>query len=395
MATANSIYMSDEYQEIEVIGWGRRLTSSCVGAILGIILLFASFFILYWNEGRVDVSQIAKTAVEISASSPSTGQGKLVSTTGTITSSQLLGDDLFLQPGKYIIVSRTVEIFAWKQNKESTTEKNVGGSATKTTTYTYTKEWTSNPEDSSSFRYPEGHRNPAKSVTSLDYIVSDAKVGIYSLDTGSLDYRNNHKVNRGGGITLSEGIGRPKFDILPLNRQNTRLSGNVTLADNYLYKGIGSLENPQVGDLRIEYLVLPTDSTVTVFGKLESPDRITPYFHKKNTKLYWVFRGTRDEAIATLKTNYDIAIWLFRFSGFLIMWIGLALASNPISVFLDFIPFLGSVSESVAGLTSFWVAFVLSTATILVSTLIHHPIALVIALTISLGVMIVLRRHKP
>jgi len=121
--------------------------------ILEIILFVASFFVLYWNEGRVYLSQVAQKAVEIvaTANNPA-AEGKLVSVTGTVTSSELLGDNLYLQPGKYLAASRNVEMFAWKENSSTKKKKKVGGSETITTTYSYSKGWVNNPEKSNSFK---------------------------------------------------------------------------------------------------------------------------------------------------------------------------------------------------------------------------------------------------
>lgn len=365
--------MSDEYTEVKVVGWGSRISSSCMGLVLGLILFFASFFVLHWNEGRVDFSQIANTAVEISATSPHTAaQGKLVSTTGSLTSTQLLGDNLFLKSGKYIAIRRDVEMFAWDENKRTETQKNVGGSETRTTTYTYTKEWVDKPDNSSSFKSPEGHYNPPKSLPNFTGRVSEAKVGIYSLDLKNIDL--------------------PTWQRLQLNQQNITLQGGFSLVGNYLFKGNGTLENPQVGDLRLQYFVLPNGMNVTVFGKLESNNRITPYFYQDQHRLYRIFTGNREQATSQMKTESQILTWVLRLVGFVMMWIGLALALEPISVILDFLPFLGSITRGITGASTFIIAFVLSSITILVSMLLHNLIALAITVAVAVVVGIILRQ---
>ncbi len=391
--------MADQFEDVEVIGWANRIVNSFVGVVLGIVLFFGSFFLLYWNEGRVNLSPVARTAVEVSATTlDRSAQGKLVSTTGVLTSPQLLDDNLFLKPGKYIAIARDVDMFAWVEHKETKTQKNNGGSETKITTYTYRKEWTADPEDSSSFKHPQSHENPAgsksggfhyiyssankrdgsyrlveKSIADARHRVSDAQVGVYRLSVDKLDL--------------------PELTALTLNSQNTKLDQNITLAGNYLYNGKQTISNPQVGDLRIHYTALPQGTTATVFGKLDG-DRMTPYFAERNTKLYQIFSGNRDEAIAKLATDYEMLLWVLRLVGFLMMWWGLFHAFAPISVFLDFIPMLGTISESVTGAGTFLIAFVLSAITILVSMLLHHPVALGIAIAIAVGLMLVLRRKR-
>jgi hypothetical protein len=367
--------MSDEYTEVEVISWGSRIGSSCMGLFLGILLFFASFFILYWNEGRVDFSQIASTAVEISATTPNpAAQGKLVSTTGSLTSNERLGDDLFLNPGLYIAVDRTVEMFAWEETSQTDTKRNVGGSETRVTTYSYSQDWTNTPSDSSSFNKPEGHQNPPKPLDDYSSRVSQAQVGIYSLDIPDINL--------------------PNFNSLALNPQNITVRDRFQLMGNYLYKGRGTIDSPEVGDLRIEYSVIPQGITVTALGKLESNNQIVPYFHQRNHRFYRLFTGTRDEAVSLLSNEYVIWTWVLRLVGFLIMWIGLLLAAAPISVILDFLPFLGSISRGITGTSTFIIAFVLSSMTILGSMLLHNLVALAIAVVVTIGVTAVLRLFK-
>ncbi len=368
-------FMSDEYTEVETVGWSSRIGNSCLGLIIGIILFFSSFFLLYWNEGRVDFSQVAKTAVEISATSPnSSAIGQLVSTSGVITSDELIGDNLFLNPGKYIVVQRKVEMYAWREEKRTETKKNVGGSETKTTTYKYNKTWAENPEKSSSFKYSQTHYNPEKAIANFTNKVLQAKVGVYNLDMSNIEIPTPNQVK--------------------LNDQNTKLTNNITLGEDYLYKGTGSLQNPQVGDLRLQYRVLPISTNVTVFGMLDSNNRITAYIHENNERLYRVFSGSRQEAISTLKTEYTILTWIMRLVGFMMMWMGLSIGLEPISVVLDFLPFLGSISRGVSVTSAFLFALVMSIVTILISQLLHNVIALMLAIAVALIATIFLRKVR-
>ena len=62
--------MSDHFTEVETTGYFQRIMNSLGGVVLGILLFLAAFILLYWNEGRVDLSQVAKTAIEIPALAP-------------------------------------------------------------------------------------------------------------------------------------------------------------------------------------------------------------------------------------------------------------------------------------------------------------------------------------
>jgi len=366
--------MPDSFSSTTTTGYGSRIVNSIKGVVIGLILFVVSFGLLYWNEGRVDLSNIAKTATEISSATVSTDSsltGKLISTTGVVNSDQIIGDNLFLNPDKFIAAEREVEMYSWIEKSESHSKTNTGGSETTETTYTYSKGWEENPKSTSNFKHPEGHENPQKSLDSYTNKVTAATIGVYNLDPQS--------------VTL------PNFSQLPLNSQNITLSDGATLAnDSYLFikksEG-GTFDSPQVGDLRISYHVLRPGFDGTIFGKL-SGSKIDPYFDQDGNNLYRVFIGTRDQGIATLHTEYTTLLWILRLVGFLLMWFGLSALFGPISVLMDILPIFGAISRSLIGVITFAVAFVLTIVTILVSMIVHSLIALIIALVITVGAII-------
>ncbi len=370
--------MSDQFTEVTKRGWGSRIMDSIKGILIGFILFLVSFGVLYMNEGTVDVSEIANTAVEISSTEIATNEidGKLVSSTGKLESNEKIADD-YLKEGSYITLKRNAEIYAWRENTSSKSETNLGGSETTTTTYTYSKEWTSNPDDSSGFKKPENHSNPQMTIASNSKHINSAKLGIYELDI-------NQIALPGGG----------KID---LTKENTILNPDLELANNeYLFQGYGTIDNPEVGDIRISYSALKSPiETATVFGKLDlNNKKILSYYGKKNSKLYRVFKGTRDGSVSTLKSEHKMRMWIFRLIGFMMMWIGLKALFGPISVFLDVLPIFGSISRTGIGIVTFIVALILSVITILISMLVHSIIALIITMIALVGLAIFYMKTK-
>jgi len=367
----------DSFTERNTTSWFGRMGNSCMGMVIGLLLFFGSFVVLFWNEGQTDFSQVAKSAIEISAESPgNTPIGKLVSSTGEISSDATLGDEYGVKSGDYIALKRVAEMFAWTQVESSKTEKNLGGSETTTTTYTYKKEWTEEPKNSSDFKKPAGHSNPVMDVKSETLKVSNAKVGSYDID--------------------------PKAVVLPstlnpltLNEENTEPARDFTLSDGYLFKGQGTVSEPKVGDVRLRYFVLPSKTKVTIFGSLDSATKIGPYTMKDDNQFYRLFTGDRKTAIATLKQEFTLTIWIFRLIGFVMMWIGLSLQSGLITVFLDVLPFLGNTFGFITGAASFLIALVLSIITILISSLVHHPVVLIVVIAIGGGIYYYLKKNRP
>jgi hypothetical protein len=373
--------MADQITEVTTTGYFKRIMNSIGGILFGILLFFAAFVVLFNNEGSVDYSTIAKTAVQVDSGTVTTDPAladKLLVTSGVFTTDETIGDDLYLKPGPYLALERDVEMYAWVEKKSSKTDTNVGGSETTTTTYSYVKEWTSNPESSGNFKEPVGHQNPSLDLEGTSKRVMKAKIGAYGVDMQN--------------ITL------PAMSQLTLNTENTTLADGAILDKSgfiFISKTAGSSHAlPAVGDVRISYGALKSGINATVFGKLNG-DTFGTYLTKDNLRFYQAFTGSKEEAIASLHESYVMWIWIWRLIGFMMMWIGLSTVLAPLSVMADVLPMLGGLSRSIVGAITFVIALVLSGVTILISMLLHNVVALVIAVIVIVGVFfIVLNRKK-
>ena len=357
--------MADQYKVTNVTGFGTRIVDSIKGIGFGFLLFLASFAVLYYNEGRTDLSQVAKTAINVDSSqaAPAEANGKLVSTNGKITSTETLGDDLYLAPAKYLAVNRSVEMYAWVESSSSSNTNNTGGSSSSTTTYDYKKSWTTVPSDSGNFKVPEGHANPAKGIADARKTVTSAKVGNFELDMANIEL--------------------PPFTAVTVNETNIKVKDAAKISGNYVFvaaKGsTGTIDQPQLGDMRITYTVAQQDVDSTVFGKLDG-SKLIPFVDasKDNAKLYRIFTaGGTDAAIGQLSGEHNTMTWILRAVGFLMMWIGLSALFGPISTLLDVLPFFGSLSRAMIGVVTLVVSLVLSGATILVSMIAHNIYAVI------------------
>lgn len=363
--------MAHQFTKTTKTGVGSRLVNSIKGVFIGILLFLISFGVLYWNEGRVDVSEVAKNAVEISAEEVDAGaDGEFVYVIGDVVSEEQVGDGLYLISGDYLAVSRTVEMYAWVEETSSTTEDEWGGGETTETTYTYVREWVENPVLTGSFEYPEDHENPSKAIEDYDNRVGSAKVGVYELDMGKLVLAGY------GDLSLSE-------DVIDLGED-----GEAELIGGYIFVGDGYLTSPEVGDLRISYSVIRNNTGGIIFAELDG-DRLVTYVDEDTEEsLYRMFIGTRDDALATMHGEYKMMLWIFRLIGFVMMWVGLSSLFGPVVVLLGIVPAFGSISRSLVGFVTFIVAAVLSVVTVLVSMLLHSIVALVIAVMIILVLVV-------
>ncbi len=365
--------MADQYTEVRHTSFLGNVFNSIFGAILGVLLFFGSFFVLWMNEGRVNLSTIAQKSTPMAATAVDpTMEGKLVAATGKLVTNEKLGDSGYLRPQNYLELQRTVEMYAWVEHTDSDTTKNVGGSSTTKTTYTYKKEWTSSPSRSSSFKYPGGHENPSMPLESSSWTPSSATVGVYGVHPGEL--------------TLPDAIQ------VRLNEENTEVEGPWQIKSDYIVNSASALTTPNVGDVRISYSAVPNNLDVTLFGKV-SAEQILPY-EAEGTSLYRAFTENREQAIATLDTEHRIWTWVLRLIGFLMMWIGLSMCFEPLNTMLDVLPFLGSAGRFVTGSIMFGVSLLLSIITIIASIIAHNIFLLIGLLLLVMGAVVLWSRVR-
>lgn len=355
--------MTNTFSVTTNTSYGSRIVNSIKGIIFGFLLFAASFVVLYMNEGRVNLANIATKAVVIEAATPHPElESSLVALSAAVQTNNRVSDGLYLKPGAYLLVNRNVEMYAWVEHKQAHTQKNTGGSETTTATYTYTEEWTTSPGND--FQQSQDHENPPMPLRSTSTRATSAKIGLYDLDVSSIDL--------------------PSPSNLALHDENLMLREGVTLQNDYLFQGKGTISQPQVGDIRISYAMLPSGLSATVIGRL-SGNSIQPYADQDGNHLYRVFAASsKGEAVSMLQHEYSLWLWILRGIGFLMMWIGLCLMLAPLSVLLDVLPILGSVTGAVIGLITFVVALALSIVTIIVSVLAHSLLALAITMFLSL-----------
>jgi hypothetical protein len=91
----------------------------------------------------------------------------------------------------------------------------------------------------------------------------------------------------------------------------------------------------------------------------------------------------RKKAIADLKSEHSLFLWIFRILGFFMMWFGLIFCYEPLSAFLSVIPFFGGLADMVGCIGSLIIAVILSFVTIVISSLIHNPLILLATIAIT------------
>jgi hypothetical protein len=324
------------YTETTTTSWFTRIKNALVGILIGFILILVSIYFLFWNEGRA--IQTYRSLVEgaglvVSVDSTTVdpaNEGKEIHITGPVKAVGTITDDQFdIKADGALAISREVEMYQWVEKSESTTEKNLGGSETTKTTYSYAKEWRSSPVDSSDFKV-SGHDNPPFIVDATRIVVDTATVGAFTLDGKRVANLGDEKLIR----LTSKDVQRIAGTIAT-TRQVKANQGGVYLGS--------SVSTPQVGDMKINFQ--RTDLTEASFIGAQKGDAIVGYKTSNGRQILLGAAGNQDAAamFETAQQENTIITWAIRIGGLLGLYIGFKLMMMILPVLGDVIPFIGSI----------------------------------------------------
>ena len=367
-------------------GWFSRIGSALKGMLVGGILFLVSMPLLFWNEGRavktarsLDEGEGAVVSVE-AADVDAANDLKLVHLSGLATTDEILRDDDFKIEANGIRLNRVAEMYQWKENSETETDKTVGGKKTTTTTYTYETEWSSSLIDSGGFRESTGHQNPSSMPLSGRVIRADnVALGAFRLTPGMVG-----KISGSEPLTVTQ-------DSIPESFQDRmQLSGSTEL-----YLGEDP-QTPAVGDTRVRFSVTrPAEITVIAqqrgesFGAFETSNGYT---------IDMLRSGTHNvaEMFAMARSDNTFLTWLIRAGGTIAMFAGLMFLMAPLAVIGDFIPLVGSIVSGGSFIISLAITMVLASMTIALAWVFYRPIVAIPLVCIAVfGVYLLIKRRKP
>ena len=341
-SSGDSVSGIDSVTDTTHTSWFARVGKAFIGALIGLAMVAGSCALLYWNEGRAVIAiRALDDGLHRVVPAPADRldpalAGKLVHVNAQLSAPTSARDPQFEIRGPNAVrLRRTVEMYQWKQEEHTTTERTTGGGETRHTTYSYVRTWSETPISSSDFRSPGGHQNPPMTLHSQTFNSPDAMIGAYRLDGEVL-----------GHVT--------HFQPIPPNAVTTMPAGFQREGDG-LYRG-GDINSPQIGDLRVKLAGIPAEPYSVVAQQLQStlaPDPGRAGYtialaHPGTVSAELMFQDQKDqEALLT---------WILRGVGFLVMLIGFALFFNPLAVLVGVLPFL----ESIVGAGIFFIALMLA-----------------------------------
>ncbi len=377
----------DSYVEEKTTGWGSRIINSLVGILVGIALVIGAGFLLFWNEGRtvkttLGLKEAAGVLVSTDSNAVNPGNNnKLVHVTGEMATPEMLKDPDFGVAINAIALKRIVEIYQWQEKSKTEETKNLGGSKTERTTYTYEKSWSTNPISSSSFKQPQGHTNPAQvPYIGQSSIANNVTLGKFTLSRSLVSQLNNFEP-----LPLDTAFQQQ----LPLPVRN-----KSQIAGEWCY--LGDPQNPKVGDERVKFTAVRS-GPVSVISR-QFGNSFTPFVAQSGKNIEMISPGIvgADVMFGEARSENMMLAWVLRGVGTLLMFIAILLILKPISVVLDVLPFLGSIAGVGIGITALAVSLVLSAVVVAVAWMSYRPLISVGIIVAAVAVAVLLRfTRKP
>ena len=397
------------YQEVTTTGYGTRVGNSFKAIGSGILLFCIGTALLWWNEGRavktekmLDEAGSAYVEMENPNKKDASLEGELICGTALATTEDSLIDKDFGVGAKAIALTRKVEYYQWVEHAQEKREDKLGGKEVTTTTYTYTKEWTSRPVESAQFKDP-AYQNKNMVLTTVEeaeQYAENVSWGAYKLNESLI---HSIRSNEGLDLAIAEDLlkqldksAQTAYERFygvndSINKamaaaENKKDLEYVHQAGNILYYGRvpGS---PEVGDVRVTFeKVVP--AKVTVMAVVDG-DTFKPFKAKNGKRFQTLVMGKKsgDEIIEAEKEANSAILWILRIVGILMVIGGLKGIFGFIETILKVVPFIAGIFGWGVGIVCTVIGVVWSLIVIAIAWLFYRPL-LGISLLVIAGFLI-------
>ena len=395
------------FTETRTTGYGSRLGNSCMAIPMGIILFLVATALLWWNEGRAvhraqDIKQVAKTAQSIGdiSNANTSLDGQLIHTTGTASTEDILSDDLFGIKTNALAIVRSAEYYQWKENEKHETKDKLGGKQEEIITYTYERDWTADPINSSRFKDPDyqGVNNVIWEIEDMRVIASNVSFGTYILPELFISDIVSKQSDNVSPLMISadnpalkqlnENVMKALGDnVRPEAAQVKDSLAYVHVFGNQVYIGFNP-SNPSIGDIRLTFeqlspscnislIAVPTNGTFTTFQAK----------HDANEYELRVGTWTLDQMIKQANDENATLTWILRILGVIIVIAALKMIFGILVTILKLVPFLASIMNLGVSLVCGVLGFVWSLIVIAIAWIFYRPLLGIALLVIAAGLV--------
>lgn len=371
--------MSDQFTKVTHKSWFSRLGGSVTAIVTGFLLVIASIAGLAWNENRaVQTARSLSEGAGIVLSLDDQGnardsdgnvvdtRGMLVHATGELTG-DVPTDSQFGSPAvpeNTSRLTRTVEMFQWKEERRSETRNKLGGGTETVTRYTYSQGWSSQAIDSGRFEQPTGHQNPPMPAEGRTFAVDrDLVVGNRTLTVPASYVR---QIGTSEPLPVSEeqagAIAVALGTALPVTRT----------ADGAYIGNDPAL--PVIGDVRISYEVALADRASVVAADLGNA--FGPWTSTNGRDIFLIQDGAAPASSMFEEEQQSNATftWILRLVGFVAMLVGFRAIFGIVGVIGDLIPFVGSLARFATGFVALVLTLILASLTIGIAWIAVRPL---------------------
>ena len=395
------------FTETRTTGYGSRLGNSCMAIPMGIILFLVATALLWWNEGRAvhraqDIKQVAKTAQSIGdiSNANTSLDGQLIHTTGTASTEDILSDDLFGIKTNALAIVRSAEYYQWKENEKHETKDKLGGKQEEIITYTYERDWTADPINSSRFKDPDYQNvnNVIWEIEDMRVIASNVSFGTYTLPELFISDIVSKQSDNVSPLMISAdnpALKQLNENVMKALGENVRPEAAqvkdslayVHVFGNQVYIGFNP-SKPSIGDIRLTFeqlapscnislIAVPTNGTFTTFQAK----------HDANEYELRVGTWTLDQMIKQANDENATLTWILRILGVIIVIAALKMIFGILVTILKLVPFLASIMNLGVSLVCGVLGFVWSLIVIAIAWIFYRPLLGIALLVIAAGLV--------
>lgn len=351
----------------------ERLMQSLTGILVGLGLICAAGYGLFWNEGRAVQVERALTegaglAVTVNAARVDpANDGKLIHVTGESRAGRELRDADIGIAARGLRLDRKVEMYQWREESRSETRD-----GQRVTTYSYNRVWSDQPIDSSRFRRAADHRNPQMTFRSRTMLAQDATLGGFRLNDTAI----------GAISTGAQREHRPSDD--DLRAVADRLGPRARIVDGSIFVG-GDPGAPVVGDMRITFRVLP-EGPLSIAARQQG-ESFAAYRATNGQEIFLAQVGNRTstEMFNQAQDDNRVLTWVLRFVGLLVMFLGWVLVFRPFVVLAEWIPLIGAVVAAGAGAVAVLLTLLVGLPIMALAWLWFRPVVAGIIITVAIA----------
>ena len=392
--------------------YGKRVGNSLKNILLWIVLLIASIWLLVWNENnflqqKKALKEWAAVVQETSATeiNPELDQKEVHLVWQLASSDEALNDSEFWITVDDLKLKRTVEMYQWIQDEDTTCTDNYGWSEDCTTTYSYRKSWEDHWINSDNFQESETHRNPKSweyqsqertkdNITLWTYRLANVFIGqLDNFTSVDLSQQNiiipeKYRVNTNGETTNTVEDNNNSYLYGDTNTTN-----NFQVTNNSLYIWANP-SNPQIWDLRITFSSVHASEASIVWR--QAWDELAEYTvsNWRSIALLQLWNVTAEKMFADAQKNNLIMTWLIRLGGLLLMFIAFSMMMQFIETIAKVLPFLSNIIWVWTGLIAFALTLVIGFITIGIAWLAVRPIIWISCLVVAAAWIFLLIRWK-